>query len=78
MFISLELLFLRRHFVILDSFYVGDDEDIPVCTHVTCMGTLKNYDQLFVSNEDGLPLRVAQLQGTLKIDPLIYYKMLYS
>ena len=72
-FISLELLFLRGHFVILDSFYVGGDEDIPRYTYVRCMGTLKNCDQFLMSNEDGLPLRVAQLLGTLKIDPFLKF-----
>ena len=76
MFILLELLFLRRHFVILDTFYARHDEDILGCTHVTCTGTLKNCNKLLVRNEDGLPLRVAQLLGTLKIDHFFYYTIL--
>lgn len=76
-FISLEILSLRGNFVILDSFYARGDEDIHGCSHVKCIGTLKNCDQLLVSNEDGLPLKVPQLPGTLKIDPFFYYTILY-
>lgn len=66
MFISLELLFLRGNFVILNSFYARGDEDILGCTRVRCTRAIENYDQLLVRNEDGLPLRVAQLPGTFK------------
>ena len=74
-FISLELLFLRGHFVILDSFYARGDEEIPRCTYVRCMGTLNICDELLMRNEDGLFVIVARgdedILGTLNIEPFL-------
>ena len=59
------------HFVYIVFILCRGDEDIPRCTHVRCMETLKNCDELIVRNEDGFSLRVAQLPGILKIDPFL-------
>ena len=74
----LELLFLRGNFVILDSFYARGDEELLRCSYVRYMRNIKNFDQLLITNEDGLPMKVAQLPGTLEIDPFFYYTFLYS
>ena len=71
MLISLQLLFLRGHFVILDSFCARGGEEILGYTCVRYVGTLKYCDEFLMRNDDGLPMRVAQLLGTLKIDPLL-------
>lgn len=59
----------------MDSFYAGGNDDILGCTYVRCMRITKNYDELFVSNEDGLPMRVArcdeEILGTLNIGPFL-------
>lgn len=63
------------YFVKLDLFYaVGDatqnQDKFLGCTHIKCIGTVEDCIFL-VSDEDGLPLRVSQVMGTLKIGPFL-------
>ena len=63
----------------MDSFYAeGKGEKNVGYTRVKCMRTLQNCDEFLISNEEGLPLRVAQIPGTLNNFPFFYYTILFS
>ena len=63
----------------MDSSYAGGEGDnILGFTRIRSIGTQPNCDEFLISNEDGLPLKVPQLPGTLKIVPFFYYTILFS
>ena len=50
----------------MNFFTIGAATSFPGCSYVTSMGTVKDVI-LIVSDDEGIPLKVAKVPGTLKL-----------
>ena len=64
--ISYETILWQRLMKLMKLFAIGATTSFPGCSYVPSMGTVKDVI-LIVSDNEGIPLKVAKVPGTLKL-----------